>query len=395
MLRWIKRTVAAVVVLGVIALIVMAMMPKPVLVEVGRVTRGPMNVTVDEDGQTRVRQRYVITAPVAGHLERIALRAGDEVEVGQVLARVTPTASPLLDSRSRDQVRAQVGAASAGVRRAKAMAERARLAKEQAERDLERTRALAESGALADHALEEAEVQARALDKETAAADLGVRVAQHELEMARAALMRADGKRDPGDQFEITAPVQGVVLRVHNESEGVVGPATPLLEIGDLSSLEVVADLLTSDAVKVEVGDPVHLERWGGNAPLRGKVRRVEPSAFTKVSALGVEEQRVLVVIDPAEGSSWKGLGDGYRTEASIEVWRGEDVLQVPANATFRHDDGWAVFAIEDGKAAVKPIEIGHRTGLEVEIQAGIGEGTPVILHPSDEIEEGKEVEAK
>ena len=395
MARWIKRTVAGIVVLGIVALVVLAMMPKPVMVEAGEVLRGPMQVTVDEDGQTRVRHRFVVSAPVAGHLERIALRAGDTVEVGQVLARITPTSSPLLDARSRDQLEAQARAASAGVSRAKAMAERARLAFEQAERDLERTRTLAQSGALADHVLEEAEVQKRALDKEVDAAELGVRVAQHEVEMTRAALRRVDGSADASDQLEITSPIKGSVLRVHTESAGVVGPSTPLLELGDLDSLEVVADLLTSDAVSVEPGDPVQLERWGGEKPLSGQVRRVEPSAFTKISALGVEEQRVLVVIDPAKGASWKGLGDGYRVEASIEVWSNSDVLKVPANATFRHGDGWAVFAIEQGKAVVKPIEIGRRTGLEVQIGNGIAKGTRVILHPSDEVEEGTSVQVQ
>ena len=197
------------------------------------------------------------------------------MEVGQVLARITPTSSPLLDARSRDQLEAQARAASAGVSRAKAMAERARLAFEQAERDLERTRTLAQSGALADHVLEEAEVQKRALDKEVDAAELGVRVAQHEVEMTRAALRRVDGSADASDQIEITSPIKGSVLRVHTESAGVVGPSTPLLELGDLDSLEVVADLLTSDAVSVEPGDPVQLERWGGEKPLSGQVRRV------------------------------------------------------------------------------------------------------------------------
>jgi HlyD family secretion protein len=395
MLRWIKRIVAILAALGIIALIVMAMMPKPVPVETGTVTRGPLQVTVDEDGQTRVQNRYVITAPVAGHLERIELRAGDEVEVGALLARVTPTTSPLLDRRSRDQVEAQARAAGAAVSRAKAMAESVRLAREQAERDLKRTRSLADSGALSDHALEEAEVQTQSLEKQADAAELGVRVAQHELEMARAALRGADGSVDAKNQLVINAPIKGSVLRVHTESAGVIGPGTPLLEIGDLSSLEVVVDLLTSDAVNVEPGDKVHLERWGGNGQLVGRVRRVEPSAFTKISALGVEEQRVLVVIDPVEGKTWKGLGDGYRVEASIVVWNGNDVLKVPANATFRHQDGWALFAIEGGKAVTKPIEIGRRTGLEVEITSGIDETATVILHPSDEIEEGTLVEAK
>ena len=395
MLRWIKRIVAGLAALGIIALIVMAMMPKPVLVETGHVTRGHLQVTVDEDGQTRVQNRYLITAPVAGHLERIELRAGDTVDVGALLARVTPTTSPLLDRRSRDQVEAQARAASAAVSRAKAMAESVRLARQQAERDLKRTRSLTESGALSDHVLEEAEVQTQSLEKQADAAELGVRVAQHELEMARAALRGADGSVDSKNQLVINAPIKGSVLRVHTESAGVIGPGTPLLEIGDLASLEVVVDLLTSDAVNVKPGDEVHLERWGGSEPLKGRVRRVEPSAFTKISALGVEEQRVLVVIDPVKDESWKGLGDGYRVEASIVVWKGDGILKVPANATFRHQDGWALFAIEGGKAVTKPIEIGRRTGLEVEIKSGIDETATVILHPSDEIDEGTLVEAK
>lgn len=395
MSRWIKRIIGVLVALGVLVLALLAVLPKPIPVEAGVATRGPLEVTVDEDGRTRVCDRHVIAAPVAGHLERIELRAGDEVEAGRVLARVAPTVSPLLDSRSRDQLEAQVGAANAAVRRASALAERARLAREQSVRDLDRTRVLAQSGALAEHVLESAEVEARALEKEADAAELGVRVAQHELQMARAALHRADGKGKPGEVLEITSPVRGTVLRVHAESEGVVGPGAPLLELGDLRSLEVVADLLTSDAVNVSSGDIVRLEQWGGNGALDGRVRRVEPSAFTKVSALGVEEQRVLVVIDPKLGETWKGLGDGYRVAARIVVWRGDDVLKVPANATFRHRNGWAVFTMEDGKAAVRTIEIGHRTGVEVEIKSGIEEGARVIVHPSDGIVDGTLVEAQ
>jgi HlyD family secretion protein len=308
---------------------------------------------------------------------------------------VTPTASPLLDQRSRDQLGAQLRAASAAVRRAEAMTQGVRLARDQAARDLERIRLLAGTGAMSDHALEEAEVQRLSLEKQVDAADLGVRVAQHELEMARAALRGTDGAKDASDPLVINAPIQGTVLRVHAESAGVVGPGTPLLEIGDLASLEVVVDLLTSDAVSVKPGDAVHLERWGGDGTLAGRVRGVEPSAFTKVSALGVEEQRVLVIIDPAPGAPWSGLGDGYRVEASIVVWSGDSVLKVPANATFRHRDKWAVFLLDRGKAVTTPVETGRRTGLEVEVTSGIDEGATVILHPSDEIEDGTLVEAK
>ena len=394
-MRWVKRVVVIVILLGLVAATALAMRPKPVVVELGHVTRGTLEVVVKEDGQSRVRERYVITAPLGGHIDRIELRAGDPVDVGASLVRITPIESPLLDRRSREQVEAQFAAASASVRRAKAMTERVDLARDQALRDLERVKSLAKGGAVSEHVLETAEVEAQSLGKEADAAKLGVRVAQHELEMARAALMHGgakDGK--PTDQFTIACPIKGSVLRVHQESSGVVAPGTPLLEIGDLSKLEVAADLLTTDSVEVRANATVTLERWGGKAPLKGIVRRVEPSAFTKISALGVEEQRVLVLIDPVgDDREWAVLGDGYRVEASILVWHGDDVLKLPSSAAFRHDNGWAVFTIVDGKAKRAPIELGRRSGLEVQVVSGLEEGAAVVLHPSDEVSEGVRVQ--
>jgi HlyD family secretion protein len=273
---------------------------------------------------------------------------------------------------------------------------RAKTALEFAQRDAARQRELTKSGAASAIAVERAELEERTLHEALGSAEFGTRVAEHELAMAQAALGRL-GKARPGEdeQMELTSPVKGRVLRVIHESEGAVQPGTPLLELGDPAALEIVSDVLTSDAVHVAQGANATIERWGG-APLRGHVRLVEPSAFTAVSALGVEEQRVNVVIDlAAPQADWAALGDGYRVEVRIAVWEGQDVMSVPAGALFRSGREWAVYRVADGRAQLTTIEIGRRNADRVEVVKGLAAGDAVVVYPSDRIEHGVQVEAR
>jgi HlyD family secretion protein len=368
-------------------------LPKPVPVELASVTQGALEVTVTEDGQARVKDRYVVSSPLAGSLARIELRAGDLVEQSQVLARVVPLASPLLDPRSRSTVNARIAAASAGKRQAYAQIERAKAALTFARRDVERLRALAKAGSIADAQLERSELELRTLGVELTSTEFAAKVADYELQMAEAARGRLTSGKTY-DELTIPSPITGKVLRVLRESEGAVQPGTPLLEIGDPKALEIAVDVLTSDAVRIAPGANVYLERWGG-APLKGVVRRIEPSAFTKLSALGVEEQRAYSLIELLSPvSEWVALGDGYRVEAKIVVWRAENVLKLPASATFRHGGGWAVYARRGNVARLVPVELGHSSGLEIELHRGLHAGEQVIVHPSDRLVDGISVTA-
>lgn len=363
--------------------------PKPVPVDVAPVERGPLRVTVDEDGRTRVEDRYVVTAPVTGRLARIGLEPGDEVRTGDVLARIVPTASPLLDPRARSSAEARVAAAIAGEEQARARVARAEAAQRFARAELERFRRLAEEEVIAPRELDRIRLEAETAESDLASARFAHQVARHELEMAKAALGRVDGADGTVEHLEVPAPVDGRVLEVMRESEGAVTMGSPLLELGDPSDMEVVVDVLTRDAVEIQPGAHARLDRWGG-APVEARVRQVEPSAFTKLSALGVEEQRVNVVLDLDDPPS--GLGDGFRVEARITVWSSDDALHVPASAVFRRDDGWAVYSVREGQARLTAVEVGRRTGRRVQIVEGLQEGDEVVVHPSDAVEDGRAV---
>lgn len=393
--KWLKRSLWIGAALGLLAMIVVAFLPKPVLVDVALVERGPLRVTVDEDGRSRVSDRYVLSAPLTGNLGRIELDPGDPVSEGAVLARLVPLARPLMDAQSRAEAEARVAASAAQLRQARASVERGRAALTFAETQVGRHQRLVQRGTLAQEALDRVELERRSRREELTSAEFGVRVAAHQLEMARAALGRFDQGEDAGEQMEVTSPIEGQVLRVMHESAGVVQAGTPLLELGDPSHLEIAVDVLTSDAVQIEPGQRVIVERWGGD-PLDAHVRLIEPSAFTRTSALGVEEQRINVVIDlDSPREAWQRLGDGYRVETQIVIWEEADVLRVPANAVFRHAGGWAVYAIEEGVARLTPVETGRRNGLEVQILGGVGEGDSLVAHPSDQVTDGTPVEAR
>jgi HlyD family secretion protein len=393
--RWIKRGLLAAFALGGIALIVVALLPKPVPVDVVTVERGSMTVTVDEDGQARVKDRYVVSAPLSGRVARIELEAGDEVEQGDVLARIAPLDAPLLDERSRGTAEARVAASEAAKRQTAAQIQRAEAALAFAKGEAARYRELIANRAVTQQALEQALLNERTAAAELDSTRFAQRVADYELQMARAALGHLGRKAGDSDQLLVPAPVTGRVLEVLNKSEGVVQPGTPLLELGDPNALELVVDVLTSDAVKIRPNARVTIDRWGGPA-VEGRVRLVEPSAFTRLSALGVEEQRVNVVIDlVAPRESYRALGDGYRIEAHIVVWQSDDALRVPASAVFRHDDGWAVYRVDGTIARLSPVALGERNAREVQIVEGLEAGARVVLHPSDRVRDGVEVVAR
>jgi HlyD family secretion protein len=357
--------------------------PRPLTVEAARAMRGPLQVTVDEEGETRVRDRYVVAAPVAGRVSRIELREGDRVAPGTIVARMSPTP---LDARARDQAVARVAQAEDAQRAADAAVPLARAASDQARRTTQRAQALAAQGLLAPEARERAELDATTRARELESADFRARAAAHDVEVARAALVGG-----PGAAIALRAPVCGQVLRVPEPSERVVGAGAPLVELGDCAKLQVVTDLLSSDAVQVKPGDPMLIEGWGGTA-LRGRLRVVEPSGFTKVSALGVEEQRVNVIGDFVDPPG--PLGDRYRVEVRIVVWESPSVLQVPASALVRAGDVWAVFVVERGRARRREVAVGHRTAFATEILRGLEAGDVVIRYPSDRVAEGVRVQA-
>lgn len=400
MVRRLRTVAMVVVVLGLAAAVAYALWPRPVTVESAVVHRGGLRVTVDEDGRTRIKERYVVSAPLAGRLARIALREGESVVEGEtVIAVIEPTDPSLLDPRMRAEAEARVRAAQAALDRASAELARASEALELAQTELHRLREAEQQGGGSGIELARAEATARIRAEEARAAGFAREIAQYEVDLARAALLSSTQERGsaPEDwQFEIPSPVSGRVLRVIQKSEAVVNAGTPLVELGDPRDLEVIVDVLSSDAVAIRPGAEVSLEDWGGEEPIRGLVRLVEPAAFTKISALGVEEQRVNVVIDFAEPpEARRGLGDAYRVEARIVIWEGTDVLKAPAGAVFRDAESWAVFAIESGRAVLRHIDIGKRTGREVQALSGLEEGDRVVVYPGDRVRDGVRVRTR
>lgn len=406
-----KRIGAIALGLGILALIGWAVMPKPTPADFGEIVRGPLQVTIDEEGETRVRDRFTVSAPVAGRVLRIELEPGDTVTAGEtVLAVFQPSEPQLLDARSRREAEARVGAAEAALGEARAQRDRAVAELRFAERDRERYTRLAEEEVVAASRLDMAELEEKTRTEALQAAELAVRRAEKDLDAARAVLLQASsgvekagGLKNSGQPITLRSPIDGVVLRRLRESESIVPAGEPLLEIADPSRLEIVTDLLSSDAVQVDIGDRVLLEQWGGEEVLEARVRRVEPYGFTKFSALGVEEQRVNVILDFADPhGAWERLGDGYRVEVRIVVWQADDIVKAPTSSLFRIGEGWGVFVVEGaatedgvvqgGVARKREVEIGRRTGLEAQIVGGVEAGDVVVLHPSDELEDGMEV---
>lgn len=377
------------------ALIALGLWPKPLPVEVGLVQVAPLQVTVNDEGQTRVKNRYVVSSPVAGHLRRVELKAGAPVEAGETpLAYLETGGADLLDARTFAQAQARVSAAGAAREQASALEIRAKASAELARRDLERAKHLFANGGMARADYDQAVMRDTAAQEESRAAVFGLQVARYEEEQAKALLLRGSpGAGGAAEPLCINSPVTGKVLRVFQESERQVPPGTPLLEVGDATDLEVRIEVLSRDGVAIRPGATVWLEQWGGPEPLQARVRLVEPSAFTKISALGVEEQRVYVVadlIDPAVKRPT--LGDAYRVEARIVLWEGERVLQVPAGALFQRESQWSTYVVDGGRARLRNVTIGHSNGMRTEIVGGLKEGDRVIVYPGDRVEDGVRV---
>jgi HlyD family secretion protein len=392
--RWARRLVLGAIGLGLLAALVYAFMPRPVAVDIARAGRGPLRVTVDEDGRTRIKDRYVVAAPLAGRLSRIRLKAGEPVEAGKTtIAVMEPTDPALLDARAHAEADARVKAAEKARERANTQLERARAAESLCRSNLERAKRMYASRSMSEHEFEDFSAKHRTGLEDLRAAEFDIQIRDYELDLARAALLRtrptAAGGNENG-RFYISSPIDGVVLRVLQESETVALPGLRLVELGDPKELEIEIDVLSADAVKVQKGARIYLEHWGGDEPLLARVRRVEPAGFTKISALGVEEQRVWIIADFDEpADKRKTLGDAYRVEARIVVWESADVLKIPAGALFRNGDGWAVFTVSDGKAMLRPVRVGHTNGIETEILDGLAVGDEVIVHPGDKVKDG------
>jgi HlyD family secretion protein len=384
--------------IGVFAGLLYAFVPRPVEVEVEVVSRGRFLQTVDDDGKTRVRDRFIVAAPLRGVLQRVSLEAGDPIKEGGVVAVIAPSVSPLLDVRTETTLTERVGAAEAAKDRAAASAQRVQATLKQANVDYNRARELDQANAIAKVDVDRARLLVEVTSRELAAAQLEEHAAEHEMAQARAALARfkqpSGGPRSDAP-FDVLSPVSGEIFRVIQESEGPVELGAPIMEVADPSDLEVVVDVLSTDAVQIKPGADVALERWGG-PPLSGRVRLVEPSAFTKISALGVEEQRVNVVIDFVSPSGqWNSLGDGFKVDARIVVYDNGDAIKVPTSALFRHGDEWAVYVVTDGRAELRKIGIGHRSGTDAEVLAGLKPGEWVAAYPSDAVQHGVRVSTK
>lgn len=406
-MRWpFRRWLLVGFLVALLALLVYAFLPSPVPVNVAAVTRGAMQVTIDEDGKTRIKEKYVISAPLAGRLLRIQLKAGDNAAANQtLLATIEPRDPELLDARARAEAEARASAAEVALAQAGPNVEKARAMMEMAKKDADHQRELAARSATARKALDDAELLERVRTQEYNAAKFQGEIAKFELQQARAALLRtrpgepngtpngAPGSAPDVGHFEIRAPCNGRVLRVFQESSAVVSAGTPLLEFGDPSDLEIEIDVLSTDAVKIQRGAAVIIEGWGGDKPLRGAVRVIEPAAFTKVSALGVEEQRVNIIadfVDPPQARA--ALGDAYRVEARIVIWSGDDVPRVPTAALFRDNGEWAVFVVQQNAARLRRVRIGMQTALLAQVLEGLNVDEEVILHPSDKVSEGVRV---
>lgn len=396
-MRWRRRIALILLTLAVAAGLTYGFWPKPRPVEVAVIGLGPLEESVDDEGITRVADRFVISAPVTGFAQRIGLDIGDAVRRGQTLATLEPMRAQALDPRAQAEAEARVAAARAAVQAADAQAHSVTAEAELAASDLQRLVKLSQSQFVSEDKLEAARARERTTRASVRSAQFSVKVARYQLEAARTALAyTGQADRDRSRVVDITTPVSGQVLKVQHESEGVVTAGSPLIEIGDPRALEVAVDVLSADAVKIRPGMVVRFERWGGGQPLEGRVRAVEPVAFTKVSALGVEEQRVWVISDfTSDPQSWSRLGDGYRVEASFILWQGGDILQVPASALFRVKEGWAVFVVDHGTARQRLVVLGHRNGFAAQVLDGLKTGNVVITHPDETISDGVAVTYK
>ncbi len=391
---WRNRIVAIVLALLALLLILWAFLPGPVPTDTAKVSKGPLSVTVEEEGKTRLRDRFVVSSPVTGYAVRVDLDVGDTVRKGQPVVTLEPLRADSLDPRSRAAAEARAAAAEAALRSAEARVREAEAADSYAEELLARTRQLSEAGLTPKDTLDRVESEARRSRASRLSAEAAAETARHEAEAAQA--MLTHGGRSSGgggEKVVVRSPAAGRVMSVVRESEGVVSAGTPLLVVGDPGKIEVEVDVLSPDAVRIRPGTPVRFNRWGGEGVLEGKVRVVEPAGFTKVSALGVEEQRVLVIADiTSPREAWERIGDGYRLEAAFVLWEGKEVLQVPEGAVFRAGGREVVYVVERKRARIRNVELGKRNGLAAQVLSGLSEGETVVVHPGDSVTDGRRV---
>lgn len=380
-----RKTTYWLAAIAALALVAMLFRPEPLRVDIGQVTKGSLQVTVDEQGETRAHDRFVVTAPVAGRLTRIELHDGDAVQKNQVVAQIAPLP---LSVQERSEQTARIAAAKSRQREAEELVRHAHEDLEQARRESRRVERLVKDGFMSAQAAEQARNAEITIANDVEAARFRAKSAAAEVRLAKSGLIAVqDGK---GTLFKVRSPVAGRILRIPDPSERVVAAGTPLLTVGDMSKLEVVIELLSSEAIKVEPGMTVILDGWGGSQSLKAKVQRVEPYAFTKVSALGIEEKRTNIVADFVDAP--QALGDGYRVNAHIVVWAADEVIKVPASALFRCAEGWCTFAVENGRAKRRVVKVGHSNAQEAEVLEGLKPGETVIRHPANQIGEGARV---
>jgi HlyD family secretion protein len=369
--------------------------PQAIEVDLSTIKVAPLSVYLEQEGRTRVVDRYVIHAPVNGYARRIQREVGETVKQGALLVQLEPLRAEVLDARRRAEAEARVDAAedsvSAAEQRSKAAVSNATLTQKEYQRLHSLHLAGHVSASIDDRAASEAERSVAELQS----AQFSVATARHELEAARTAL-NYGASVTADNPVAVRSPVAGQVLKIPHKSEGTVLAGQPLIEIGNPNVLEVEVDLLTSDAVRIHPGTRVIFERWGGEAALKGVVRMIEPGGFTKISALGVEEQRVWVIVNfTSPHEQWQRLGDGYRVEARFILWEEDNILQIPASALFRDADGWAAFVVEQGKAVKRKIETGQGNGLSVQVISGIKVGEQAIVHPDDRVRQGVAIMAR
>ena len=392
-----KHPIIGLIAVVVTGLLVWGYWPQPVWVEVVAVKRAPMTVSIEEEGRTRVIDRYVIAAPVDGVACKVQLNVGDQIKQGEFLLGITPLESQVLDPRSRAEAKARVAGAKSALESARDQAQSIKATSEFYNNEVTRLSPLYKKGVIAKGEFDKAQMNQLTAKANLRSAQHAVEVATYELQAAKSVLdYHAGSQGEPAERVPVTSPINGRILKLHHECEGPVRTGQPLLEVGDPEVLEVEVDVLSSDAVKIKPGMAVLFDRWGGEQPLQGIVRNVEPVGFTKVSALGVEEQRVLIIIDfTSPKELWQRLGDGYRVDAQFMLWHEDNVLQVPASSVFRHNDGWAVFVMENKRARLRNVKIGQRNGLVAQIVEGLEEQQQVINHPSDQVEDGVKVKAR
>ena len=391
-----KRILTAAAALSAVGLLVFALLPAPLGVDAALLQSGAMQVSVNDQGETRSHDRYLLSAPVAGRLTRIALHDGDAVSENQLLAQIAPLP---LSSREQDEITARIAAAEALQREAEQRVRHADEDVAQARREYQRVQKLVQDGFMAAQAAEQARNMAVTAASEAEAARFRARAAAADVKLAKSGLSGVRAYAQAGPLVQVRAPMSGRILRIHDASERVVTAGTPLLVIGDLKGLEVVVELLSSEAVKVAPGMPVLVDGWGGERTLRARVRLVEPYAVTKVSALGIEEKRVNVIADfvdpPGNIGNIGAIGDGFRISARIVIWQADKVLKVPASALFRCATAWCVFTVENGRARRRSIEIGHRNLFEAEVTKGLNAGQTVVRYPSNDVADGTRVRVR